>query len=258
MDTELTDHRPAPSWAWLVAAGIALIVACVVPPVSLLARRYLFVESAQFCVFAMAAPALVVLGAPLRLGASGAGRLLSHGSARLLAGGDRRYRPSFRPVLGYLTAWVAICLFWRLPPVLDQLARRPVLVVAEAATLTAAGIGLWLKLARPRPLVPRAGHLQRACAAALAMWSIWVIAYVLGFASGSVVHGYDGAGSHLLTVDDQEITAFLLWAAAAAAFLPVVFTAALTWLKDGSERPGEPARGTTATTGVRGWGPRAR
>ena len=64
MNTELTDYQPSPSRAWsarpwLTAAGIALIVACLVPPLSVLARRYLFVESIQFCVFALAAPALI-------------------------------------------------------------------------------------------------------------------------------------------------------------------------------------------------------
>ncbi len=232
-----------------------LIAACLVPPLSLLARRYLFIESVQFCVFAMAAPALAMLGTALPRGPA---PLLRRRPARLggqFAADGGGYRPSFFPVLAYLIAWVVICLFWRLPPVLDQLARYPVLVAAEAVTLCAAGIGLWQELVRSPSLAPRSGPGQRACAAALAMWSIWVIAYVLGFARGSVVHGYDGGGSHLLMVDDQEITAFVLWAAAAAAFVPIVFTAGLTWLKDGSEPPREPMRGVPR---VRGWGPRAR
>jgi cytochrome c oxidase assembly factor CtaG len=248
VDTQLTHRRP-----WLATAGVALVVACLVPPLSLLARRYLFVESVQFCVFAMAAPALAVLGTPLPRGPA---RLLRRRRAR--PGGQPAadgggHRPSFLPVFAYLIVWVVICLFWRLPPVLDHLARYPLLVAAEAVTLCAAGIGLWQELIRSPS--PRPGPAQRAAAAALAMWSIWAIAYVLGFAGGSVVHGYDGGGSHLLTVDDQQITAFVLWAASAAAFLPIVFTAGLTWLKDGSEPPREPARGVP---GVRGWGPRAR
>ena len=85
------------------------------------------------------------------------------------------------------------------------------------------------------------------------MWSIWVIAYLLGFANNSVVHAYDQAGGHLGPVADQEIAAFVLWAAAAAAFLPVIFTALYTWLKDSSGPAGEPPR-----TGVRGWGSQAR
>jgi cytochrome c oxidase assembly factor CtaG len=247
VNAELSNGRP--SRPWLTAVGVALIVACLVPPLSLFARRYLFVESVEFCVFAMAAPALVVLGTPL-----------PRAPARLagdVAADEGRRQTSFLPVLRYLIAWVVICLFWRLPPVLDELARYPLLAAAEAVTLGMAGLGLWMELVRPRASAPRRGSLQRACAAVLAMWSIWVIAYVLGFAGGSVVHGYDGGGSHLLTVDDQEITAFVLWAAAAAAFLPIVFVAGLTWLRDGSEHSAEPARGMPGT-GVRGWGPPAR
>ena len=276
MDTELTDHRrPWSARPWLTAAGIALIIACLVPPLSVLARRYLFVESIQFCAFAIAAPALVALGAPWPLFPRGAGRRI-----RRLAEARQR-RPSFGAALGYLIAWVVICLVWRLPPVLDGLARTPVLVVPEAVTLLVAGTGLWLELVHSPPLAPRVLRPQRAAVAALAMWSIWVIAYVLGFARGSVVHGYDGAGSHLGTVADQEIAAFVLWAAAAVSFVPVVFVALLTWLKDGSGPDQEPARdaldiavsdgepvsdesplrlgGPSGAVGpVRGWGPPAR
>jgi len=237
VDTELTDHRPAPARPWLAVAGLALVVACLVPPLSALARRYLFVESIQFCVFALAAPALVALGIAHRLA------------------GTRRRWTSFVATLSYLIAWVVLCLLWRLPSVLDALARHPVLVLPEALTLGAAGLGLWLVLVPGPP--PRRPRPERALLAALAMWSIWVIAYLLGFANDSVVHAYDQAGSHLGTVSDQEITAFVLWAAAAAAFLPVVFTTLFTWLKDSSEPAGEPARRAPAT-GVRGWGPRTR
>src|SRR5215468_4879810 len=50
---------------WLAAAGAALVVAAL--GTAGLARRYVAAESAQFVVFAMAAPALIVLGAPWRL-----------------------------------------------------------------------------------------------------------------------------------------------------------------------------------------------
>ena len=252
MDTELTDHPPAPSrpWSarpWLTAAGIALIVACLFPPLSVLARRYLFVESIQFCAFALAAPALIALGLARRLE------------------GARRPWTSFVATLSYLIAWVVLCLFWRLPSVLDGLARHPVLVLPEALTLGAAGLGLWLELVPvpvpdPVPAQPPAVRCPgpgRALVAALAMWSLWAIAYVLGFAHTSVVHAYDQAGSPLGTVADQEITAFLLWAAAGVAFVPVVFTVLLTWLRDGSEPAGDPA-GRLPGSGVRGWGSPAR
>ena len=111
MDTELTDYRPAaarswPARPWLAAAGIAIMVACLVPPLSVLARRYLFVASIQFCVFALAAPALVALGGTLRLGASGAGR---PGAGRLP---DRvPARGPRRAVVGMLTGCVQSVFF---------------------------------------------------------------------------------------------------------------------------------------------------
>jgi Cytochrome c oxidase caa3 assembly factor (Caa3_CtaG) len=261
VDTELTGHRtsvPRP-WSprpWLAAAGLALVVACLVPPVSVLARRYLFVESTQFCAFALAAPALVALSATLRLGASGAAGLLPRGAARFAPNPAeaRQRRASFVATLSYLIGWVVLCVFWRLPSVLDELARHPVLVLPEAVTMGAAGLGLWLGLV-PAPSAPHGPRPERALVAALAMWSMWVIAYILGFAHDSVVHGYDLAGSHLSTVDDQEITAFLLWAAAGAAFAPVVYTVLLNWLKDSSEPTAGPA-GRAPGSGVRGWGRR--
>ena len=66
------QNAPAPP-AWprwrrlLGGTGLVLVLACVLPPLVMLARRYVFAESLQFCVFAMAGPALIVLGAPWRL-----------------------------------------------------------------------------------------------------------------------------------------------------------------------------------------------
>ncbi len=260
MDARQIGHLAAAPYRprrWLAVAAVALVAASLVPPLEVLARRYLFVEAVRFCVFALAAPVLVVYGAPWRLFPRGANRGPDRGADR---GADRLVRraeagwrrPPFVAALGYPIAWVVICLVWWLPPVLDGLARYPVLAVPEAATLCAAGIGLWLELIHSPPLPPRLPRPQRACVAVLVMWSIWVIAYILGFASHSVVHAYDRGGSHLLPVDDQEITAFVLWLAAAVSFLPVVFTAVLTWLKEGSGPAGE-VRGDVPPPAVRGW-----
>lgn len=241
-------------------AGLALIVVAVLPPVETLARRYLFVESIQFCVLAMAGPALIVLGAPWRRlglsrghsgeppgvpGPAGADRGLAD---RLAA--RRRRQPSFVAAAGFLCLWGAACLCWRLPPVLDALARHRVLILAELASLPPAGVGLWLELVNSRPLLPRLQRPRRAIIAALAMWSTWVMAYVLGFSLGPVVHAYDGAGSSLMTAADQELAAIVLWLAAACCFIPVIFVTLLTWLRDGAGPGEEPV----PSPGVRGWG----
>ena len=85
------------------------------------------------------------------------------------------------------------------------------------------------------------------------MWSLWAIAYVLGFAHDSVVHAYDGAGSHLGTVADQEITTFLLWAAAGVAFAPVDIHHA-AHLAEGRFRTGRGTRGPKARRRGQGLG----
>jgi cytochrome c oxidase assembly factor CtaG len=248
-----------PALAGLAPAGLALMAVAVLPPVETLARRYLVVESVQFCLLSMAGPALIVLGAPWRLLRLSRGQAEEPGGrpdqARTHRGPADRLaarrldRPSFAMAMGFGVWWVGVCVFWRLPPVLDALARHPTLIVAELATLSPAGVALWLELVNSRPLTPRVSRPRRAAIAALAMWSTWAIAFVLGFASGPVVHAYDGAGSSLSAVADQELAAFVLWLAAACCFVPVIFVALLTWLRDGADSGEEPAR-----SGVRGWG----
>ena len=187
-----------PGWRRLLAvSGLVLVLVCLLPPLDMLARRYVFAESLQFCVFEMAGPALIVLGAPWRF------LRLSRPADRLAAA--RRDNRSFGRAAVFLIAFVTVCLAWRLPPVMDALARQPALVVPEALTLLAVGAGLWLELVDSPPLAPRLPRPGRAAVAALAMWSTWAVAYVLGFASHAIFHAYDAAGGGLSAVADQEI-----------------------------------------------------
>jgi cytochrome c oxidase assembly factor CtaG len=243
---------------WLAAAGAALIVAAL--GVTGLARRYVVAESAQFVVFAMAAPALIVLGAPwqlLRLSRPVGPAPGQPGTApldRLAAA--RRQQTSFLRAAGFLVVFIATSLVWRLPPVVDALARYPALVAVELVTLLAAGIGLWLELVSSPPLAPRLPDPHRAAIAALAMWSIWAVGYALGLANHAVFHGYDGPRSALSAVADQEITVALVWVVSACCFVPVVFVALLSWLST-SDNPDEElqrlARDDRQLPVVRGW-----
>ena len=251
----MTQHAAPPSVVrirpWLAAAGAALIVAGLA--VEGLARRYVVVESAQFVVFAMAAPALIVLGAPWRL------LRLSRAMDRLAAA--RQRQNSFLRAGGYLLAFICTGVAWRLPPVMDALARHPVLVLPELVTLLAAGTGLWLELVPSPPLAPRLPKPHRAAIAALAMWSAWAVAYVLGLSNHAVFHGYDPADGALSAVADQQITVALVWAVSACCFVPVVFVALLTWLSgngDPDEELQRLARDERQHPVVRGWGRPAR
>jgi len=253
-ERNLTAPQDPPAWRrWLAAIGLVLVLACLLPPLSVLARRYVFAESIQFSAFAMAGPALIVLGAPWRL-------LRLSGPAGRLAAAHGGGRP-FPRAAAVLATFIGVCLAWRLPPVMDALARQPALVILEAVTLLPAGVLLWLEIVASPPVAPALSRPQRAVMAALAMWSIWIVAYVLGSASHGVFHAYDAAGSGLSAVADQEIAVGLVWAVAGCCFVPVVMANMLGWLAGGEDADEEfqrVFRDENERAMVRGWGTRPR
>ncbi len=231
---------------WMLAAAAVIVVACVLPPGGTLARRYVFAGSLQFALFAIVVPALVVLGAPWRLG-----RRPRELAGRIAAG--RRDRPGFLRAAAYLVLFAGASAAWRLPAAVDALARWPGLAVAELAILLIAGTGLWLEIAESPPLAPRIARWQRAVVAALAMWTIWVLAYILGFSSVAWYPAYRHvAGRGLSTIADQQIATGTLWAVAALCFLPVIFYSAMTWLRD-TEDPDDELRGVVRRERHRAW-----
>ena len=225
---------------WPAVAGLVLVFLAAVLP-GLTAGRHLYVETIQFTAYAIVIPALVVLGAPWT---------------------PRFARLPLRGAVAVAALYIGVCLAWRLPPALDALARHPVLQVPEFVTLLMAGLTLWLQLVGSPSSPARLTRPQRAAVALIPMWSVWVIAYVLGFADHAVVSGYDVSGT-LGAVTDQEITAILTWAISGACFVPVIAVTMLTWLRD-SGTPGLAADGERRPASglpvVRGWGraPRAR
>jgi cytochrome c oxidase assembly factor CtaG len=253
-EQNVTPPPGLPRWRrWLAAIGLVLVLACLLPPLSALARRYVFAESIQFSAFAMAGPALIVLGAPWRL-------LRLSGPAGRLAAAHRGNRSFLRAGI-FLLAFIGVCLAWRLPPVMDALAGQPALVVAEAVTLLTAGAAVWLEIVDSPPVAPRLPRPQRAAVAALAMWSIWIAAYVLGSASHAVFSAYDAAGSGLGAVADQEIAVGVVWAVAGCCFVPVVMANMLGWLTGGEDADEEfqrVFRDENERAMVRGWGTRPR
>jgi cytochrome c oxidase assembly factor CtaG len=216
---------------WLAAVALILIVIALVPPAGTFARRYVFAQALQFAVFAAVVPALLVLGGPWRaLGLTSLVRRLGRPASP---------RAAFLRGLGALLAFMAIVIVWRLPACVNALATDPGLAVAEMLTLSAAGTMLWLELAESPPLLPRLIRPVRAVFAAVAMWTIWVLAYILGFSQVTWFAAYVHPG--LGTVADQEIATGVLWAVPAFCFIPVVFVTALTWLRD-TEDPDEGLR----------------
>ena len=233
---------------WLAVAGVILAVGCLVPPVSSLAGRYVVAETAQFAVFAMIVPGLLVLAAPWPL-------LRLAGPAGWLARTRWRH-PSVTRSAGLLALFAACAAGWRLPVAVDAVARHQVLALAELASLLIAGTALWLELVPPAPLRPRGRDGQVAALAAGAMWVIWIIAYILGQATHGVFHGFRySPGGPLSAVADQELATAVLWGVAAVCFMPVVFRAGLSWLHQDEDVDIEleQVSSGSALPPVRGW-----
>jgi cytochrome c oxidase assembly factor CtaG len=212
--------------SWLAPAGVILMLGVLVPPGGSIARQYVFAQAVQFAVLAVVVPALVVLGAPWRF----AGSL---GERVAIA---RSHRASGARTWAVLVGFVGVALGWRVPIVVDALVRYPVLTGVEAVTLVGAGCALWVELVESPPMLPRISRPQRAAFAALPMWAIWASAYIMGFSHAAwftaLAHP---AGQGLGTVADQEIATGLLWAIPGLCFVPVVYVALITWLRDSAD-----------------------
>jgi cytochrome c oxidase assembly factor CtaG len=218
---------------WLALAAVLLAIAMLLPPVIGLARRQAYAEALQFVVFATVVPALLVTGAPWRL--SRAGRAAGTGLADRVARSRSRH-PALPRAGGYLLAYVAVIITWRLPVVVDAMARHPALLAAEVMTLVTVGCCFWIELVPSPPLLPRLSRPQRAAAAAIPMWTIWALAYIMGFSQANWFAAYHHvAGQGLSAAADQQIATGIMWAVPACCFPPVIYACLIRWLRDSAD-----------------------
>jgi cytochrome c oxidase assembly factor CtaG len=194
---------------WLALAAAVLVLGVLLPPAGTYARQYAVVQALQFVIFAVAGPALLVIGA----GASG---LFSW----FLAASDAT---AIRYAILRLLVFMAAVIIWRLPAVTGALERNPLLAVLEMGTMLTPGLALWAELAGRPSGRYQASRPLRAALAALAMWTIWIIAYVTGMSS-------HGTGSGLSSVTDQQAGVAIMWAVPAICFVPVVYALLISWL----------------------------
>jgi len=231
------EARPA-----LAVLGLLVLVGALVPPLSTLARRVEVLEALQFALLTMAVPALVVLGAPWRLLGVAArttgfadreGVVVLEGPAvadRMAAA--RRRHPELARSFAYLGLDVVLVVMWRIPVSVDALARHGWLALLEAASLVPAGVGLWIELVESPPFSPRLARPKRIALAAVAMWTIWVTAYLVGLSHASVYRSYAHVPGRDLSVSaDQALTTGMLWLMSLCVFIPVIFSNLVLWLR---------------------------
>lgn len=246
---ETEQHRTGRSV--LIAGALVLLIGCVIPPLTTEARRYEFVEAIQFSLLAVVIPALVVLGAPwCSLGLASrsewppAGDEVTTESVADRRAVDRwargrRRHPEVVRTAAIFGLYLAGIILWRIPLSVDALARHPWLVVAEAGTLVVVGMGLWLELVDSPPLTPRLARPHRVALAAVSMWAIWILAYLVGLSHASWYHAYmHHPGVGLSVSADQQLTTGVMWFISGCAFIPVVFWNLVQWLQS-EEDPDE-------------------
>ena len=216
-------------WCLLGAAVLALV--CLVPPLFGTASRYEYGEALQFSLLAITVPALAALGAPWRrLGLARA----AEAGAPLLADrvADRRLRHRELPwSLAFIALDLAAVVAWHVPRAVAGVSEHGWLIPLEGVVLLAFGLGLWLELVPSPPLAPRSGYLRRAVLAAFAMWTFWILAYVLGLSNHAFYRNFAHVPGGLSAAADQQIASAVLWFVAAANFMPVIFWNAMMWLR---------------------------
>jgi cytochrome c oxidase assembly factor CtaG len=225
----------------LVFAALLLALGVAMPPMGSYARHYAFVQALQFVTFAIAVPMLLVLG--LRPRSAGSFKH-APGLRRLAERPVPAGLPTSRTVAARLLPFIALAIAWRLPFTLDALARSPAWTAAEMVTLIGAGSGLWLELAGTPPPRQRLPRPARAAMAAVAMWTIWVMAYVTGMSLTAVAAGHGQAAARSLSAAaDRQIAAAVMWAVPAICFAPVVYGMLIMWLGERDD-PGPELRTT--------------
>ena len=242
----------------LLVVALVLLALCLVPPLATEARRYEFAEAIQFSILGVVIPALVAVGAPWRrLGlasdsASEPGVEMPAPSADTrgtvapadlgpvdrLARGRRRHPEVLRSACLF-ALYLAGAILWRIPASVNALIRHPWLLGVEAVTLVAVGTGLWLELVESPPLVPRLSRPHRVALAAVSMWAVWVLAYLVGLSHASWYHAFTHhAGTGLSLSADQQLSTGVMWFISGCAFIPVVFWNLVQWLQS-EEDPDE-------------------
>jgi cytochrome c oxidase assembly factor CtaG len=205
--------------------GVLVLVIVLVPPLSDLAKRYVFVEALQYLAFGVVSPGLIVLGAPWRSGRAGA--VATRWQSRRQAHGSLPY------VVARMAPAFALFVIWRLAPLVDPLEHHAWVLALEVISLFSAGILLWLECVGSGPLGPVLSSFGRIGIAALAMWTIWALGYIVGLAGSDVYPVFLHEAHRVLGIPaDQQIAAGIMWFVAAFAFIPVASVNLVQFLRN--------------------------
>jgi putative membrane protein len=234
MDARRQGERQPDGLAREAAAfygGLLAVLVALVSPVAYWAQRFIWVRSVQDVLLAIAAPALIVLGAPWLV--------LRRGVQR------RPPEPETAPAepvqaLGWLRLPIAVTVAfnlawcgWHLPVLYDAARAHRLVFACEVITYLGFGVLFWLRLIGSRPYAPRLAPLRRvtllvgtaAIGAAFAM--------VLVFGSKVLYPGYLRSQHHAAdVVADQQVGGAVLWVLPLVPYFIAVVALLVRWLND--------------------------
>jgi cytochrome c oxidase assembly factor CtaG len=210
--------------AWRSAAfhgGLLAVLLALVSPLAYWSLTFIWVRSIQDLLLAVVAPALIMLGAPLRLRSPGA-----RGTRGSLAG----------PVAVTL-AFNVVWLGGHVPALYDLAAANTAARYVQWAAYLAAGIVFWRQLIGPGRSGPAVDMAQVAPMRRLALLvataaADTILGMVLVFGSGLVYPAYRGAGHHVLSVvADQQVGGAVLWMGMLPPLIIATVALVLGWLE---------------------------
>ncbi|HEY3033846.1 MAG TPA: cytochrome c oxidase assembly protein [Streptosporangiaceae bacterium] len=241
--------RPRAQVARSVAyqAGLLLALLAVVSPMGYWSYRFIWVRNLQDVVLAIAAPALIVLGAPwrpLRRGLGLGGRLNRPDQRTAgAAGGDepagdeaagRTWPPGWRTVPILVT--VAFCVIWwvwHLPAPFDAALRSSAAYAVEVVSYLTVGILMCLQLVESPPLRPQLAPLRRVVLVLAVATSGTVLGLIRVYSAGLVYPAYLGFRHHVLSViADQQVGGAVLWVIPLVPLSVLAVALAIRWLQD--------------------------
>lgn len=223
--------------------GLVLWILCFLPPFRTWAQQYQYVQATQYAGFAFLIPALLIAGAPWRwLGlASGVapqidddGQMLAQVPLRRM---DEYAMVRVRHERNTRSSWLlglflAVNIFWRVAPVVDFVVHHNWVVVFESLSLVLTGGFFWTELIESPPLSPRTTRPYRVVMSIVAMWVIWVLAYIDAMSRSTFYTAFHHVAGHGISASaDQQIAAALQWFLSAIVFVPVIYWNLLHWIQ---------------------------
>ncbi len=199
--------------------GLAVLLLAVESPIDYWADAYFFVHMVQHLLLMLAAPALVVAGAPWQPLLDALPGRTGRTATREVATGD--WARPLRALSGFLLRpWVSIIAFnavmvaWHVPVLFDLAARnQSVHIWLMHGSFFAAGLLLWLQFIPSPPLRPTMTPASQAVALFATNMVMWILAMALGIlSSASWYPAYAHVpGVTLPAFADQQIGAGILW-----------------------------------------------